>query len=149
MLVDFGRSIDMTSIKESSSASNVLFSGKIVSEDMECVAMREGRPWSADVDTFGLCASAHVLLFGCHMDIVYDSQSCRWQTKKKLRRYWRQDLWESMFGSLLNLTPGDSHSIRLGVLRKEFETYLRDFKVMNDVVTLLKGQHAYFHKVQS
>jgi checkpoint serine/threonine-protein kinase len=142
MLVDFGRSIDMASIREPPLSN--FFTGSICAEDMECIAMREGKPWAADVDTFGLCASAHVLLFGCHMEVEYDHTRCRWQLKKRFRRYWQKELWCKMFESLLNLAPGECHSIKLGEIRKDFETYLNG--VRNDLMTFLKGQIGYLSK---
>ena len=144
MLVDFGRSVDLLSVKESSSP--LLFTGKIVSEDMEPISMREGKPWAADVDTFGLCASSHVLLFGCHIEVEYDHQRNRWHLKNTIRRYWRQELWCNMFDTLLNLPPGERHSNKLGEIRKDFESYLGKANVMNDVRVLLKGQIGYFPK---
>ena len=147
MLVDFGRSIDL--ISASSDGLNPLevrFSGNIAAEDMECVAMREGKPWGIDNDLYGLCASAHTILFGVHMDVEKDSRSRRWKLKKSFRRYWQRDLWRNLFDTLLNAELGngrnDAENLYVGVrsIRESFQTYLSEGNRLREIKSLLNDQ---------
>ena len=46
-----------------------LLQGDSCTEAFRCIEMQEGRPWSWDVDAFGLCSSVHCLLFGDYMQV--------------------------------------------------------------------------------
>lgn len=95
MLVDFGRAVDLTTAgRDGMDPLNVKLSGLATGEDMACAAMRMKLGWSFDVDTFGICASAHVLLFGSHIEVDMDRSSKRWATRKPMRRYWQKELWK-------------------------------------------------------
>jgi checkpoint serine/threonine-protein kinase len=109
---------------------DVRLEGEASEEDMACVAMRKGLSWSFDADTFGICASAHVLLYGTHIDIDYNPSTKRWKPRKPLRRYWQKDLWNEFFDTLLNLdelsqTALGSRPGSLRDLRKKFEAHVR------------------------
>ena len=128
MLVDFGRAVDITRVSEEISAVDVKFLGEATRRDMRCVAMRVGKSWSFDVDTYGLLCSAHVLLYGTHMDIT-KGEDGQWQPVTKFRRYWQRSLWKDIFYNLLNLDEASGapmHSIprSLGQLRKRIDDYL-------------------------
>lgn len=145
MLVDFGRAVDLTTAaKDGGDPLEVKLFGNAAAEDMPCVAMRKGLGWSFDADTYGICASAHVLLYGTHLEIEFDSNSQRWGSKKPLRRYWNQKLWNELFDALLNLDGKNSaiasrpHSLRS--LRKSFESYLNEGTRNKQLESLLKHQ---------
>lgn len=147
-LVDFGRAIDLVQYSrdgDDDGARNVLFSGTAVSRDMECVAMRSRRSWSYDVDTYGILGSAHVLLYGTHLEIVQGKDG-RWRPKTSLKRYWQQELWESIFDTLLNLddlgTAMGSRSSSLRALRRKICRYLKSDGVQEKLVLLLERQAA-------
>lgn len=145
MLVDFGRAIDLQSVTtESIDPLNLKFYGDISAEDMSCVAMRNNKGWGTDVDTYGLCASAHVLLYGSYMDIDQDAKG-RWRPKKAIRRYWQKELWTELFGTLLNVKCGNnvnsgSHPNSLRAIRKSFEAYLNGGTRRKAVASLLHYQ---------
>lgn len=124
MLVDFGRAIDLAKVtRQGEDPLRTLFKGSIAAEDMECGMMREGLPWGVDLDYFGLCASAFILLFGSHMEVVKDKNTGNWRLNKVLRRYWQKDLWQSLFHSLLNFELGSERKC-LRDLRVAFDEYI-------------------------
>lgn len=111
MLIDYGRAKDLDVLMtknnsdEDGSCSNSLFGSVVADEDLECVAMRENREWSFDVDCYGLCVSAHTLLFGEYMDIekADGSDGVKWKLKRPLRRYWQRHLWDFLFNAFINI----------------------------------------------
>lgn len=132
MLVDFGRAIDLTTTaaKSGTDAMNVVLQGSASNQEMECVAMRKGLGWSFDADTFGVCAGAHALLFGTHIEIDFNRSTRRWMPRKPLRRYWKKALWTDFFDTLLNLdkvsqTALGSRPGSLRDLRKKMESHVQ------------------------
>ena len=127
MLVDFGRAIDLSDHANSNiNPLDVKLIGDASEPDMQCVSMRKKRPWSFDSDTFGICASVHVLLFGNHIDIIQNGQK-RWMPRQRFKRYWAVDLWTEMFDTLLNLDEGTTIGSRprtLRFLRERLEEHL-------------------------
>ena len=137
MLVDFGRAVDLTSGKqEGIDPMDFKLSGETSDPGTACAAMRMNLPWSFDADTFGICASAHVLLYGSHMEMDIN-RSKRWKIRKPLRRYWQKDLWTDFFDSLLN----DAIASRPGSLRQRREKIDEYLKTKaKDLEYLLKHQ---------
>jgi len=129
-LVDFGNAVDLTdnsgfNVEDSR---NTLFYGSTAKIDMQCVAMRNGQPWSYDADTFGILCCAHVLLYGTHMKIKKGKNN-RWQPSTSLKRYWKQDLWKEIFDTLLNLDEVSDSAIgsrasSLRGLRRKIDTHI-------------------------
>lgn len=108
MLVDFGRAIDLNSANEDlSTLMDTLFTGAASTEEMMCVSMRQRLPWSFDVDTYGICASVHLLLFGAQLEIAKSasngSKHKRWMPKRDFPRHWEKGIWTDLFDSLLNV----------------------------------------------
>jgi len=108
MLVDFGRAIDLNSAnKDASTLMDTLFTGAASTEEMMCVSMRQRLPWSFDVDTYGICASAHVLLFGAQLEIAKSASSIskhkRWMPTRSFPRHLEKEIWTELFDSLLNV----------------------------------------------
>jgi len=127
VLVDYGRAIDLSDLAtDGIDAMDVKLSGDAMENDMMCVAMRNQRPWSFDVDTFGVCASAHVLLFGTHIEIERGSDK-KWMPRQHFRRYHQASLWRAVFGTLLNHDEGTligSRPKSLRALREKLEDYV-------------------------
>ena len=128
MLVDFGRSVDLQAIEQNGvDAMDIQLLGVCAEKDMQCIAMRKQRPWSFDADTFGVCASTHVLLFGTHIEIEQIRGSKRWKLKQRMRRYWQGDLWTELFDALLNSDEGaliGSRPLSLKAMRNKLEAHL-------------------------
>lgn len=96
-LIDFGVSIDMKLFKEKQT-----FSYIHNDKAFNCVEMREGRPWTYQLDLYGLAGVIHVLLFGKYMDIEKNSNGV-WMHKTRIPRYHHKRLWDTIFKTLLNV----------------------------------------------
>jgi checkpoint serine/threonine-protein kinase len=129
MLVDFGRAVDLEDhAGDSVEARSVMFRGDACQDDMKCVAMRGGKSWSYDIDTFGVLACAHVLLYGTHIKIRKGKGGDRWTLANSFKRYWQKDIWTNVFGTLLNLDEESgaaigSRSRSLRSLREAIDAY--------------------------
>lgn len=119
-LIDFGRGIDMHHFTP-----DVQFIADWKTGKADCAEMREMRPWTWQVDYWGMAGVAHSLLFGKYIeDVAIDINSRdggigstaargsgtaslgasarKWKLKEPLKRYWQTDLWAPLFDALLN-----------------------------------------------
>ncbi|XP_077544522.1 uncharacterized protein LOC144156844 [Haemaphysalis longicornis] len=96
-LNDFGRAIDMTALPTGTSFTQV-----IETDSFKCTEMLSGRPWTFQVDWFGVLGCLHVLLFGEYMAVQLLADG-RWAPRLRFKRYWQQDLWTRLFSELLNI----------------------------------------------
>ena len=107
-LIDFGRAIDMRAFRP-----DVQFVADWKTTPQDCAEMREGRPWTWQIDYHGLAGVVHCLLFGRYIETVRcDSGGLgtvgggrRYKIREGLKRYWQADLWGECFDVLLN--PGE------------------------------------------
>lgn len=127
-LVDFGSAIDLELFPYPDNV-EVLLCGSSARKDMQCVAMRCGRPWSYDADMYGVLCCAHVLLYGNHMELK-NVRGKRWAPSFSLKRYWKRDLWTEIFETLL--VSDDSTRLSIGPrgstlqwLRQKIEAHLK------------------------
>ena len=137
MLVDFGRSVDLEKTGGTSDPLRSQFKGNVAAEDTECVAMRESRPWGIDQDLFGLCSSAHLLLFGSHIEVTEEKSTGKWRLRKALRRYHQQDLWKCFFDSLINF-DSSTDEYCIPSVRAQFEEYVGTRQRMKEIDLNLK-----------
>ncbi|KAI0396089.1 Mad3/BUB1 homology region 1-domain-containing protein [Xylariaceae sp. FL0594] len=112
-LIDFGRGIDMRCFDEEKGAQ---FIADWKTTTTDCAEMREGRPWTYQIDYFGLAGIVHCLLFGRYIDTTTTTTATRgdyqgglgggkrYKIKENLKRYWQVDIWAELFDVLLN--PG-------------------------------------------
>ncbi|KAI9171921.1 Checkpoint serine/threonine-protein kinase BUB1 [Paramyrothecium foliicola] len=120
VLIDFGRGIDMRSF-----VPDVEFIADWKTSAQDCAEMREGRPWTWQIDYHGLAGIIHCLLFGKYIETVRCDQGGLGRTGRKykiresLKRYWQTDIWGDCFEVLLN--PGsflqDEDGSRMPVLK--------------------------------
>ena len=109
-LIDFGRGIDMCAFRE-----DVHFVADWKTGKQDCVEMRELRPWTYQVDYWGIAGVAHSLLFGKYIeDVTVDDrdangdrgggigQKKKYRFREGLKRYWQTELWAPFFEILLN-----------------------------------------------
>ena len=147
MLVDFGRSIDLSyAAVPGSDPLETQFTGSIAAEDMECGSMRDGTSWGIELDLFGLAASSYILLFGSHMEVMKDRSSGKWRPNKPFRRYWQQELWGPLFDSLLN---HDSKSADEYCLRDHmivFAEYIEGKQRKKEIATHLNQLYTHLPK---
>jgi checkpoint serine/threonine-protein kinase len=107
-LIDFGRGIDMRAF-----APDVRFVADWKTSAQDCAEMREGRPWTWQIDYHGLAGTLHVLLFGKYIETVRcdagglgtsGAGGRRYRIRESLKRYWQTEIWAECFDLLLN--PG-------------------------------------------
>ena len=116
-LIDFGRGIDMRSFR-----ADVQFVADWKTGKQDCVEMRELRPWTYQVDYYGIAGVIHSLLFGKYIeDVAVDSAARKdsvddgdrtigiaskkkYKLREGLKRYWQTELWGGLFEILLNPT---------------------------------------------
>ncbi|KAK0632264.1 Mad3/BUB1 homology region 1-domain-containing protein [Immersiella caudata] len=107
-LIDFGRAIDMRAF-----VPEVQFIADWKTSAQDCAEMREGRPWTWQIDYHGLAGTVHCLLFGKYIETVRcDAGGLgtagvggrRYKIRESLKRYWQTEIWAECFDVLLN--PG-------------------------------------------
>lgn len=110
-LIDFGRSIDMHAFRE-----NVQFIADWEPSTYECNEIRETRPWTHQIDLYGIAGTVHVMLFGKYLESTSvrksegpnqstsDSLHRAYRIRETLKRYWDREIWADVFDLLLN--PG-------------------------------------------
>ncbi|KXX73967.1 Checkpoint serine/threonine-protein kinase BUB1 [Madurella mycetomatis] len=122
-LIDFGRGIDMRAF-----APDTQFVADWKTSAQDCAEMREGRPWTWQIDYHGLAGTLHCLLFGKYIETARcDSGGLatagkggrRYKIRESLKRYWQTEIWAECFDVLLN--PGahvqDEDGGRMPVLK--------------------------------
>lgn len=102
-LIDFGRGIDMRAFTP-----NVEFIADWKTTAQDCAEMREGRPWTWQIDYHGLAGTIHCLLYGKYIETARaDAGGAlrggrRYRIRENLKRYWQTELWAGCFDLLLN-----------------------------------------------
>jgi checkpoint serine/threonine-protein kinase len=105
-LIDFGRAIDARAFTP-----DVRFVADWKTTPQDCAEMREGRPWTWQIDYHGLAGTLHVLLFGKYIETVRcDAGGLatsgvggrRYRTRESLKRYWQTEIWHECLDLLLN-----------------------------------------------
>ncbi|KAJ1331221.1 checkpoint serine/threonine-protein kinase [Microdochium nivale] len=102
VLIDFGRGIDMRAFDP-----EVQFIADWQVSPQDCAEIRDGRPWTWQLDYHGLAGVIHTLLFGKYIETVRaDSGGLgtarRYKIREPLKRYWQTDIWNDCFDVLLN-----------------------------------------------
>ncbi|OLN88571.1 Checkpoint serine/threonine-protein kinase bub1 [Colletotrichum chlorophyti] len=133
-LIDFGRGIDMRNFEP-----DVGFIADWKTSAQDCAEMREGRPWTWQIDYHGLAGIVYCLLFGKYIETVRCDQGGigagrKYRVRESLKRYWQTDIWGDCFDLLLN--PGSfvaaEEGARMPVLksmrgvRERMETWLEN-----------------------
>lgn len=103
VLIDFGRGIDMKAF-----IPDVEFIADWKTTVQDCPEMREGRPWTWQIDYYGLAGVIHCLLFGKYIETIRSDQGGlgrngrKYKIRENLKRYWQTDIWSDCFEVLLN-----------------------------------------------
>jgi checkpoint serine/threonine-protein kinase len=133
-LIDLGRAIDLTAFP-----AGAAFVGDCHTEGFRCSEMIEGKPWTYQADMHCVAATVHTLLFGRYMQVEKvaagsgggggEGGGSRFRTREPLRRYWKTELWEAFFETLLNGGPAGADADAatpppLGDLRRMFEQHV-------------------------
>jgi checkpoint serine/threonine-protein kinase len=100
-LIDFGTAIDMEVY-----ASDDQFNYVVKTENFTCCEMLENRPWTYQIDLFGVAGTAHVMLFGKYMKV--EKRIGQWEIQSRFPRYFRKELWGDFFKTLLNIRDSET-----------------------------------------
>jgi checkpoint serine/threonine-protein kinase len=101
-LIDFGRGVDMKLFPNM-----VQFIADWETDGQDCPEMREMRPWTFQVDYWGLAGIIRSMLYGKYITTRMEPVGMgkkRYLLKESFKRYWQQDLWKGLLEVLLN--PG-------------------------------------------
>ncbi|KAL6582868.1 protein kinase [Orobanche minor] len=63
-LVDWGRGIDLSLFSK-----DTKFKGDCITSGFRCIEMQEDKPWTFQVDMYGLCVVVHMMLHNLYMEI--------------------------------------------------------------------------------
>ncbi|KAL1846654.1 protein kinase [Paecilomyces lecythidis] len=113
-LIDFGRAIDMWAFQPS-----VQFIADWETGGHECNEIREMRPWTYQIDLYGVAGTIHAMLFGKYIESVANegrrgsgaSNKKSYRLREPLKRYWDRELWTDVFDLLLN--PGADRWVQM------------------------------------
>jgi checkpoint serine/threonine-protein kinase len=123
MLIDFGRGVDMKAFRP-----DVKFVAEWEMSQHDCIEVREMRPWTYQIDLYGIAVTIHAMLFGKYLECVpvdsrtsgggrdsFNNQqssvtdddeegglSKRYRVREAFKRYWDREIWTDVFDLLLN-----------------------------------------------
>lgn len=100
-LIDFGTAIDMDVYTKEDQ-----FNYVVKTENFTCCEMLEKKPWTYQIDLFGVAGTAHVMLFGKYMKV--EKRIGQWDIVSKYPRYFREKIWKAFFKPLLNIYDSDT-----------------------------------------
>ncbi|QLL33567.1 hypothetical protein HG536_0E04780 [Torulaspora globosa] len=126
-LIDFGRSFNMSLFEPGTK-----FKANWKTDQQDCVEMTKGIPWSYEADYFGLAGIIHSLLFGELIDTIQGPDG-RVRLRNSFKRYWKQDIWSSIFDALINSNSFDCFPITSMLVesRLQIEAYLTSHNTDN------------------
>lgn len=139
-LIDYGYAIDMNQFDEDQTF--MCMDEKV---SPHCPDVIDGKPWSFQIDIYGIAEVIHSLLFGKHMVIQKDKNNI-WTINHRIPRY-INSVWETVFNTLLNIKDSKNlpnlQSLRM-MLKEEIAS--KDFEVktkMSEVNNILQNPNAY------
>ncbi|OKL61111.1 hypothetical protein UA08_03464 [Talaromyces atroroseus] len=115
-LIDFGRGVDMKAFRP-----DVQFIAEWEMSQHECNEVREMRPWTYQIDLYGVAVTIHAMLFGKYLESVpvdnntrnsggairdsltdFNATTKRYRIRESFKRYWDREIWTDVFDLLLN-----------------------------------------------
>ncbi|XP_057792451.1 mitotic checkpoint serine/threonine-protein kinase BUB1 [Salvia miltiorrhiza] len=138
-LVDWGRGIDLSVFPKGTK-----FMGDSRTSGFRCIEMQEKKPWTFQVDMYGLCVIVHMMLHNSYMEIEKKASpggGFYYQPKSHYKRYWNVGLWKNLFAKLLNSDLAEDHKKLLQSLRESLQDYMcSDQKLIKKLRDLLVKQ---------
>nr|XP_045004129.1 mitotic checkpoint serine/threonine-protein kinase BUB1 isoform X2 [Jaculus jaculus] len=112
-LIDLGQSIDMKLFPKGTT-----FTAKCETSGFQCTEMLSNKPWSYQVDYFGVAATVYCMLFGTYMKVK--NEGGVWKPEGLYKRLPHLDMWEEFFHIMLNI-PDCHHLPSLDLLRQKLK----------------------------
>ncbi|CAH1405988.1 unnamed protein product [Nezara viridula] len=109
-LIDFGRCIDMSLLPPETK-----FNSVFKTEDNQCNEMKENKPWTYQIDLYGLANIFHCLLLSEYMQVV--KKNDKWTLQKQIPRNMRREVWNPIFETLLNVNPATDLPMNFSSMR--------------------------------
>ncbi|KAJ7494723.1 hypothetical protein B0H11DRAFT_1802225 [Mycena galericulata] len=124
-LIDFGRTIDTRLFP-----SGQQFIADWDTDARDCFELREQRPWTYQTDYFGLAGIVYCMLFGKYIQAnSVSTKDGRHKIDTPLKRYWQTEIWDQLFGILLNPCAVRDGALPLcddlGEVRAQMEAWLQ------------------------
>ncbi|XP_042639452.1 mitotic checkpoint serine/threonine-protein kinase BUB1 [Orycteropus afer afer] len=112
-LIDLGQSIDMKLFPKGTT-----FTAKCETSGFQCIEMLSKKPWTYQIDYFGVAATVYCMLFGTYMKVK--NEGGIWKPEGLFRRLPHLDMWNEFFHTMLNIP--DCHQLpSLDVLRQKLK----------------------------
>ncbi|XP_011376153.1 mitotic checkpoint serine/threonine-protein kinase BUB1 [Pteropus vampyrus] len=112
-LIDLGQSIDMKLFPKGTT-----FTGKCETSGFQCTEMLSNKPWTYQIDYFGVAATVYCMLFGSYMKVK--NEGGVWKPEGLFRRLPHLDMWNEFFHIMLNI-PDCHHLPSLDLLRQKLK----------------------------
>ncbi|KRY23363.1 Mitotic checkpoint serine/threonine-protein kinase BUB1 [Trichinella patagoniensis] len=97
-IADFGNAVDLNLLPE-----GYKFVHEQHVDHLLCCEMRDKKPWTFQIDCFGLLNSVHWLIFGCRLDAFKFPTSDHWSANISTRCSWDAKMWSWLFDTFLNI----------------------------------------------
>ncbi|XP_052039509.1 mitotic checkpoint serine/threonine-protein kinase BUB1 isoform X2 [Apodemus sylvaticus] len=126
-LIDLGQSIDMKLFRK-----GTVFTGKCETSGFQCPEMLSNKPWTYQVDYYGVAATIYCMLFGTYMKVK--NEAGVWKPEGHFKRLPHLDMWNEFFHIMLNIP--DCHNLpSLDFLRQKMKKLLEQ-QYSNKIKTL-------------
>uniref|UniRef100_H3BC50 BUB1 mitotic checkpoint serine/threonine kinase n=1 Tax=Latimeria chalumnae TaxID=7897 RepID=H3BC50_LATCH len=142
-LIDLGQSIDLRLFP-----AGTAFMAKCETSGFQCVEMLTKKPWTYQVDYYGIAGTVYCMLFGTYMKV--HNEKGVWKPNAVFKRYMTHhtEMWTDFFHTLLNV-PDCQTLPSLGFLREKLlavfqEHYSSKIKSLRNrlVVLLLENKRS-------
>ncbi|XP_072912059.1 mitotic checkpoint serine/threonine-protein kinase BUB1 [Hemitrygon akajei] len=140
-LIDFGQSIDMNLFPK-----NAVFVENCKTSGFQCIEMLSEKPWTFQVDYFGIAATVYCLLFGTYLKLKKENGV--WKVNANFKRGHHKEVWNNLFNTLVYI-PNCQNLPSLRDLREELvalfkEHYSKKLKSLRQqlMVLLLEKKHS-------
>ncbi|KRY90860.1 Checkpoint serine/threonine-protein kinase BUB1, partial [Trichinella pseudospiralis] len=97
-IADFGNAVDLNLLPD-----GYRFSHEQHVDHLLCCEMRDKKPWTYQIDCFGLLNSVHWLIFGRRLDAFKLPTSDHWSANIFTRCSWDAKMWSWLFDTFLNI----------------------------------------------
>ncbi|XP_072102981.1 mitotic checkpoint serine/threonine-protein kinase BUB1 isoform X2 [Mobula birostris] len=140
-LIDFGQSIDMNLFPK-----NAVFVENCKTSGFQCIEMLSEKPWTFQIDYFGIAATVYCLLFGTYLKLKQEHGV--WKVNANFKRGHHKEEWNNFFNTLVYI-PNCQNLPSLRDLREELvalfkEHYSKKLKSLRQqlMVLLLEKKHS-------
>nr|XP_005993610.1 PREDICTED: mitotic checkpoint serine/threonine-protein kinase BUB1 [Latimeria chalumnae] len=140
-LIDLGQSIDLRLFP-----AGTAFMAKCETSGFQCVEMLTKKPWTYQVDYYGIAGTVYCMLFGTYMKV--HNEKGVWKPNAVFKRTHHTEMWTDFFHTLLNV-PDCQTLPSLGFLREKLlavfqEHYSSKIKSLRNrlVVLLLENKRS-------